>query len=70
MMWGIIVGICLIGVIALAVMAIGEDKLNSRRYRERIARMFAERATKQNDSALRGEPYGTYGEYMPPKDLQ
>jgi len=69
-MWGLIVAICLIGVIALAAAAIGEDKDNGRRYRRRIAAMLTKRAEEQNDSALRGEPYGVYGEYMPPKDLQ
>ena len=68
-MWGLIVAVCLIGVVALAAAAIGEDKDNGRRYRRRMATMLRGRADHQNAAALRDEPYGTYGEYMPPKDL-
>ena len=69
-MWGFIVAVCLIGVIALTAVAIGEDKDNGRRYRQRIARTFTKRADEQNEAALRDEPLGTYGEYMPPEELR
>ena len=70
MMWGFIVVVCLIGVIALTAVAIGEDKDNGRRYRQRIARTLTKRADEQNEAALRDEPLGTYGEYMPPEELR
>ena len=69
-MWGFIVVVCLIGVIALTAVAIGEDKDNGRRYRLRIARTLTKRADEQNEAALRDEPLGTYGEYMPPEELR
>ena len=70
MIWGLVVGICAIGVIALAVMTIGEDKDAGRRYRERVTRLITMRADAQHAAALRAEPYGVYGEFMPPEGLR
>ena len=68
-MSAIIIVVGLLAILALALVAISEDQGSLRRYRRRIARQLTARAEQQNAAALRDEPLGIYGEYMPPKDL-
>lgn len=61
---------CTVGVLAIFILAVIEVFVEHRDACAAEKRAIADRADRQHAAALKGEDYGTYGEFMPPKELR